>query len=838
METDQENQVGTSPADGSLRMQSLTASTRNSPPSGSMSLCVHCSTPVPRQRHSEFCCRGCETVYHLLQDRGLQPYYELKAKGRSIRKAAPVSESAQSATYSYLDDPEFLRLYAGTPRPDQTQTMQFYLDGVHCAACVWLTEKVVDFVQDVQSIRLDLANSVATVQIKEKGSFGLVAEEFSRLGYRPHPVKNDDIDALKKREDRLMLIQMAVAGACTGNIMLLAISLYGGLSGSLGEAFKWLSLLLFLPVFGFSAIPFYRGAWAALRSKQVSIDIPIVLGILLGGAMSLVNLITGSEHVYFDSLSALVFLLLASRYVLKRAQQNALNASNLAHFLIPSVARKFLGPEKTEEVSLNALKPGDQVEVRSGECIPVDGTIQNGQSLLNVSLLTGESVLQSVGPGTVVFAGTVNQKSPLVITVKQSGSETRLGKILDSMEEHLNRRAPIVATADRISKAFVAVVLLLVAGVFFWGIFKVGGNWHDALNHALALAIVTCPCALALATPLAMSSSIARCAKNGILIKGGETIEKLSRVSTVYLDKTGTLTTGQFEVLQWIEDQESTDFSEIIQVVYSMETRSNHPVAKALVRFIEEKHPQLIASARVQIETFVETIGQGVSCQFKGHSYEIGRLKLVPVEDTQTSHVAVFRDGKLMARISLGDRLRDDSRQAVQLLRNLGLKPRILSGDSESAVRNVAEQLLIPFSDAESEKPPEEKSTIIQKDPHALMVGDGANDAVALASAYVGIAVHSGMEVSMRAADAYLFTPGVLPIYRILVVSRETMKVIYRNFAFSLLYNIVGGAAAIFGKVDPLFAAILMPLSAFTVLISSMAGTAQLRKFSKEETLE
>lgn len=709
--------------------------------------------------------------------------------------------------------------------------MQFYLDGVHCAACVWLTEKVSDFVDGVDSVRLDLANSVATVRLTPEGSFGGVAQEFARLGYRPHPVKQDTLITLKKRDERIMLVQLAIAGACTGNIMLLAISLYSGLTGPLAEQFKWVSFALFLPVFFFSSIPFYRGAWGAIRTQQISIDIPIVLGILLGTAMSLTNLISGSDHVYFDSLAALVFLLLSSRYVLRRAQQNALNASNLIHFLTPSIARKKTEEGSLEEISLNLLRTGDTVEVRAGECIPVDGIVQQGQSMLNCALLTGESQLQKIEPGQTVFAGTVNQQAPILVTVSESGSQTRLGRILHSMEENLNRRAPIVAFADRVSKSFVAAVLVLVGLVFFGGLYFLG-DWHETMNRALALAIVTCPCAFALATPLAMSSSIARCARTGILVKGGDVLEKLSQISSIYLDKTGTLTTGRFEVLKWVGDDS------LRALTYALESRSNHPVAQAIVRYLEK--PEILP----EVENFVETLGTGVTGTIQGHHYRIGRLKssiatcfssASPSASPVETQIGIYRDEVLVGEIVLGDRIRTDSQEALQALRSLKLELNILSGDSTSAVHFTAEKLGIPLSHAMAEKTPEEKSEIIAKNPKALMVGDGANDAVALASAYVGLAVHSGMEVSMRAADCYLFSPGVLPIHRLIFVSRETMKVIHRNFIFSLAYNVVGGIAAILGKVDPLFAAVLMPLSAFTVLISSMTGTVRLRKISNEE---
>jgi heavy metal translocating P-type ATPase len=794
---------------------------------------------LSRLASSTFCCNGCETVYGLLQSRGLGKYYQLKASGRSVRKAVPATDGSPnsdfrnpSRSFGYLDDPEFIRLYSSSTSESESLSMRFYLEGVHCAACVWLTEKVADFVENVESVRLDLASSVATVQLSPKGSFAPVAEEFSRIGYRPHPVKQDEIDAHKKREEKLLLIQLAVAGACTGNIMLLAVSLYGGLGGGMGEVFKWVSFALFLPIFFFSAIPFYRSAWSAVRARQVSIDIPLVLGILLGSAMSLANLLMGSDHIYFDSLAALVFLLLASRYVLRRAQQNALNASNLIHFLTPSVARKKTSQGQWVEVNLDQIQAGDLIEVRPGENIPVDGVIDSGSSTLNCALLTGESKLQKVGIGELVFAGTLNQQAPLIISVRQSGGATRLGQILKSMEEHLNRRAPIVAFADQVSKHFVTAVVILVVAVFLWG-FR--SNWHQALNNALALAIVTCPCAFALATPLAMITSIGRSARIGILVKGGDVLEKLSSIKTIFLDKTGTLTTGNFEVLSWLVDGEAA--VRIENAILALESHSNHPIAKALIRYLEDRG-KAVAPHLSPPEDFRETIGTGVSGTVDGEFYEIRKLKDADSASatSNSSTIGIYINNRLAGRISLGDKLREDSPQAIEALRSAGLELNILSGDSAEAVSQIATRLGIPPENVHSNKTPEQKSKIASETPLALMVGDGANDAVALASAHVGVAVHSGMEVAMRAADAYLFSPGVSPVYRLHGIARETMRVIYRNFVFSLLYNLVGGAAATLGLVNPLFAAILMPISAFTVLISSMVGTSKLRTLTRDIT--
>lgn len=789
-------------------------------------LCAHCGSAVSSNSSEVgtplFCCSGCETVYSILNSRGLEQYYSLKKMGGYFNKPSPATELNQ--TYSYLDDPEFRKLYATENGAGQIQ-MTFFLEGVHCVACIWLLEKLPRFVDDVISVSLDMSHSTALVRLCKGGAFAAVAQEFHRLGYRPHPVRGGEHEEHQRRENRLMLIRTGLAGACTGNIMLLALSVYGGASGHWALVFNWLSFALFLPVAFFSAVPFYKAAWTALRTRSVSIDVPIVLGIIFGSIASFANLLTGSDHIYFDSLSALVFLLLASRYVLKRAQQNALQSSKLLHFLTPSVVRrKNPRTDLYEETSMDFINAGDVIEVRAGESIPIDGTVLTGSANLNCALLTGESEWVKVGVGENVFAGTVNQDSALSIKVSASGYGTRLGQILKAVEEGAHRKAPIVTLADRVSKRFVSAVLVLSVGVFI-------GAWYlagiqEGLNRALAMVIITCPCALALATPLALTMSLGRAAKKGILIKGADVLERLSQIDSVFLDKTGTITTGNFEVLEWrtVEENARGSDADDLLAALALESRSNHPVARAILRHF----PQIPATRLPQVDEFCETVGTGVSGRIGGSVYELRQADEVAVSRVET-RVSFLKNGSKIAEVLLGDRVREDSKSSIEKLRALGLDVHILSGDNELPVMNVVSQLGVPRQNAMARMTPERKCQVIQEHPRALMAGDGANDAVALSAAFVGVAVHGGMEVSLRAADAYLSSSGVHLIHEMIVGARETMKVLYRNLGFSLVYNMVGGGLALFGKVDPLFAAVLMPLSAFTVFISSIVGTKRLR---------
>jgi Cu2+-exporting ATPase/Cu+-exporting ATPase len=733
----------------------------------------------------------------------------------SVRKSGPALGAREE--FRFLDDPEFLEQYSW--QTQEGRWMDFYVEGVHCAACVWLTEKIADIVDDVGFIRLNLGNSVATVRIHDQGSFSAVALELQKMGYRPHPIKQDEQRGLQKRENRLLLMRLGVAGACAGNIMLLAVSLYGGANGGIADRFRWISLGLYVPVIFFSAVPFYKSAWISLRSKELSIDIPVVFGILLGSIVSVINLIQGDDRIYFDSLSALVFLLLSTRYLLKRTQQSALDFSRFLHFLTPMWVKKWNPSGQIyEEVRMDQLSAGDRVQVFPNECVPVDGRVVKGFSSLDCALLSGESQSERVAVGDRVFAGTLNLDAPLEIEVTQSGVNTRMGRILVSMEKLLTKKAAATVFADRVSRYFVSAVVILSGALI---IFSFYNSWGDYLNRALAIAIVTCPCTFALITPLAFSLTLGKLARGGVLVKGPDILEKLAGVKAVFFDKTGTLTFGALQVTHW----EVPD--ELSAAILAIESCSVHPIAKAMTQYLRNQVTGVIP----QVEELKEKMGNGICGRVGGSWYELTRARDATSLSTE---ISILKDGLLVGRAVLSDQVRPESQKVVQLLKSLNLNLRILSGDHRGSVKQVADQVGIEFGSCIFEASPEKKNEVIKSYENTLMVGDGANDAIALAQADVGIAVHSSMELSLQAAGVFLKTPGIRSVYHLVVIARETLSVVQRNFWFSVVYNVIAGGFALAGKIDPLFAAVLMPMSALTVLLSSITGTSRMRTAFKE----
>jgi Cu2+-exporting ATPase/Cu+-exporting ATPase len=718
-----------------------------------------------------------------------------------------------SDEFAYLDDPELLRGYAREGAAGRE--MRLYLEGVHCAACVWLTERLPAFDAGVRAVRLDLGTGVATLALREGGSFAHAARELARFGYRAHPVRAAEAEALQTRENRRMLARMAVAAAGAGNLMLLAVALYAGADGALAAAFRWVSFALFLPVLLFSAAPFFSSAVAALRARSVSIDVPIALGISIGTGASLAALLTGSPDIYFDSLGSLIFLMLSTRYLMKRVHQRALSTGSLMHFMAPSRASRLVADGAIESVPTDALRAGDLIRVLPNECFPVDGVVLSGAGAVHCALLTGESRPARIAEGGEVHAGTQNLSTPLEIRVTASGAETRLGRILREMEGGLARKAPIVSLLDRVGRGFVAAVLILAAFGFAVGATT---SWHEAVSRALAVAIIVCPCTFALATPLAMSLAVARCARRGVLIKDGEVLERLSRVREAWFDKTGTLTAGTLEVL----DAEFTEAG-LEDVLAALEAASSHPVARAIQRW--RPAPAALAAAGIR-----EIAGRGVQGRVNGVLYEVRGAAEGSGSQESATVVELMRSGERVGRVSLGDRVRHDSAEAVSRLKALGIEPRLVSGDGDAPARAVARATGIGPDAVLARVTPEGKGRLLADAPRALMVGDGANDAIALAAAYVGFAVQGGMEISLRAAGAYSTRPGVMPVAETVVIARETMRVIRRNLALAVVYNGVGIAFALGGALNPLVAAVLMPINAFTLFLSTVAGTRELRR--------
>lgn len=807
--------------------------------------CSHCGLNVPEGlvepgAAAQFCCAGCRTAFEVIHACGLDKYYALRQKMEAAEDRAP-SKSTRGR-FAEFDDAAFEAVYCRTIEPEAgtpgLMACELFLEGVHCAACIWLVEKLPRVCEGVVESRLDLRRGmVRVVWDPRRVKLSRVARALDSLGYPPHPARDAGDRELRRREDRRQLVRLGVAGACAGNVMLLGLALYAGLFDTMDPAyaalFRWSSMAISVVSLLWPGSVFFRSAWSALRTRTMHLDVPIALALGAGGVWGVINTIRGTGEIYFDTLSVLVFLLLVGRFIQHRQQRRSSDAVEMLFSLTPTsallVEHDDLGagePGATREVSIQSLRAGQTVEVRAGASVPVDGVVVAGLSQVDQSLLTGESRAVTVETGDRVAAGTVNLAATIRVRVEATGAQTRIGRLMSLVQESLDRKAPIVRLADRIAGWFLAGMLGLAAltlGLWLW---LDPARPALAIDHAIALLVVTCPCALGLATPLALTVSIGRAARRGILIKGGGVLQALTQPGTLVLDKTGTLTVGRMRVVRADLDAAAR------AAVAAIERHSTHPIARAIVETFTAEPMATAGNIR-------HTLGGGMEGRVAGRDWCIGspafigtRVNGLGTAETTLvadltaaglSPVLAAANGRVVGALGLGDPLRTDSAEAVRALRTVGWNPVILSGDHETVVHAAAEELGVPRASARGGATPEDKLHAVRElvaggDGTTVMVGDGVNDAAALAAATVGIAVHGGAEASLAAADVYLSRPGLSPVVELVDGARRTMRTIKLCLGASLCYNIVAAALCVAGLISPLIAAVIMPASSLTVL--------------------
>lgn len=805
--------------------------------------CAHCGLAVPdgmlrSGEEKQFCCNGCRQVHDLIRDWGYEKFYGLvEQQGGVLEPARPTGRAFED-----LDDPRALE-GATEEEPGGRCRTRLYLEGVHCAACVWLVEKLPEALDGVDSVRLNLASAVAEVTWRP-GTVKLsaIARALDRLGYSPHVHRAGRARDARRAEDRAALVKLGVAAAGAMNLMFLHGALYAGEASGMASPyetfFRWVSLGIALPVLAFSARPFFQTAYAGLKSRFVHIDLPVAIGIAVTFAASAANVVRGSGPVYFDSLAMLVAALLGARQAQRAAQRAALErADSLRGVAFLEFARRLEGDgplAPAVEVPVAALEPGDRVEVRSGELVPADGVVLFGRSTLDGSVLTGESAPVPVAQGGSVWAGVTNVGARLVVKVEAAGEKTRVGALLAVVEDALSRRPAVLRLSDLLARRFVQALLLLAAAAL---LLALPLGTEAAVERVVALLVVACPCALGLSVPLAVSVGLMRAARGGIFVKDPDALDRLRRVGTVLLDKTGTLTEGKATFARYEGDDAALDLAA------ALEAESSHAVAHAL-RAVHARRVNVVR----EVAEVREVAGRGISGLVDGRRVAVGNRAHVAAfapsvpEELDAHAEALVADGlsplwvavdhRVAGVGGIGDALRADARATVDALRARGVRVRILSGDDPRVVASVAARLGVAPEDALGGRTPEEKRDLVASlvagraadgrgAPAVVMVGDGVNDAAALALADVGVAVLGGKGASLVAADVVLTREGVAPLLDLLRGSRRVFGVIRRNLAFSLGYNVAGAALALLGLVGPLLAAVLMPVSSLTVVLSS-----------------
>ncbi len=801
--------------------------------------CTHCGLVVPRgliepEREEQFCCGACHTAHEAIKACGLGAYYELREKLDAGAKPA----RSTGSRYEEFDAEAFWRVHVRVSAETGLASCELYLEGVHCAACVWLVERVPQIVDGLVESRLDLGRSLVRLTWDlERVKLSEVARAIDSLGYRAHPPSRGSQRAIRRQSDRRALIRIGIAGAFAGNAMLLAVALYAGMFEGMDAgtkmAFRLISGGLGILSVVWPGRVFFQGALAAIRTRTWHLDMPIALALAVGLAVGVVNAVRDAGEVYFDSITMLVFLLLIGRWLQQRGQRAAADALELLFALTPASAHVVDDEGVVRDEPIEGVTPGMRVEVLAGESVPVDGVVVSGASHMDQSVMTGEARPVAMAQGDRVTAGTVNLSAPVRVLAEAVGDQTRLGRVMRDIERHAREQTPVIGHANRIAGVFVAAVLGL-AGITL-AIWLPRGI-EPAIGHATALLIVCCPCALAMATPLVTAVAVGRAARLGVLIKGAGAFEHITTPGLVLLDKTGTLTRGEFRCLGWIGDEE------VRPIIASLERGSQHPIAQALA------DGEIFASH--EFDEIDHRVGLGAVGVMDGVRYAAGSAALMraigaDVPSTYVDHarsaaseghtpILIAQGGEVVALAVLGDELRPEAEGVVRKFGELGWRVGILSGDRQDVVDAVATRLGIDPELARGGMSPEGKIAAVteaREQGPVVMVGDGVNDAAALAKASFGVALQGGAEASLAAAHAYIVGDdlGVLP--GILTGAGRTVSVVKRSLGASLGYNLVAAGLAMAGVLTPLVAAFLMPVSSLTVLVIALRA----RTFAAEQ---
>lgn len=814
--------------------------TKESPDNSHRCRCAHCNAEVSTPAeivfdHKPFCCHGCCAAYQWLTAEGLEQYYELRERFNAAdgNRGAEVTLDEMSEFDSAWYAQQHIR-----PVASNGLKTKIYLEGIHCAACVWLLEKMPKLVPGVLSAQVSLARStVELIWDPTKVSLSRIAVEIARLGYRPHPIRGEAKFEQRAKDLRRQLAQVGIAFACSGNSMLLAAALYlGELYGMSGEHIQLLrgaSTVVGLVALLGPGWTFFKGAASALRTRTPHIDIPVAVALAVGALSGIWNTLKGTGELYYDSLSMLVFLLLAGRYVQARQQQLAYDSLDILLQLTPRKARR-IRDGKAELISSESLSVGDTIEVLEGESFAADGSIIQGRTEVDQALLTGETLPVVVATGDPVFAGTVNRGSAIRIKVEQVGEDSRVGKLATTIEKAAVMRTPLVQLADRLAGRFVILVLFVAVATAIYCYFY---RPEALVDRVVSLLIVACPCALGLATPMAISLALGEAARRGILIRGGDALQRLADRGVVLLDKTGTVTTGDVEVRFDHIAKESWP------AIVALERKSSHPIALALVRYGNETASHACRTT-IEPEQVEYRSGGGIRGSLAGKQWLIGNRAFVESEgivlnESNLQHQAdylaagcspvfVACEHKLIGTLGIGDHLRSDIISVVDALKKADWQVGLLSGDHPQVVAAVGQQLGLDSNLVWGGKSPEDKQQVVhqlqQQKLSVVMVGDGVNDAVALAQADVGVAVKGGAEISLQAASVYLKNADLTALLDLSQAGRNTIRAIRRNFFASISYNIFAVGLAVVGLIHPLIAAGLMPVSSITVVGVTLAS--------------
>lgn len=773
------------------------------------------------------CCPGCLAVAQAICGAGLESYYQHRTERSANPEAMPRVLQEELELYDRDDvQQRYLQNSQSKQNNGEQPHIQLLIEGINCAACCWLIERhlraqpgVIDASLNMGNQRLSLSWQADQIKLSS-----LIAG-LRRIGYTAHPYEPDKAAEQIATENRRYLRRLGLAGLMFMQVMMATMALYEEFDQDLTEGMahllRWASLLMTTPVVFYSCAPFFQGAWRDIKNRRLSMDVSVSLAI--GGAYlaGIWATITGTGEVYFDSVTMFAFFLLAGRYLERRARQRTVESTARLVNLLPPSAVRIQPDGSSLRIMLDELKTGDTVEVKPGESIPADGRILHGNSSVDESALSGEYLPIAKRTGDPVTAGTLNVEGPLQIVITALGDQTRLSAIVRLLERAQSDKPRLAQLADQVAQYFLLTVLLAVVAVgsAWW--------WLSDLSTAfwivIAMLVATCPCALSLATPTALTTATGSLHKLGLLITRGHVLEGINQITTVILDKTGTLTEGRM-TLEQIQPFDGHDAEQALHWARMLESCSEHPIARAFGR-------------SVQSASSVDNVpGQGLQGDCEGHTLRIGKPDFVSAlgqypapayPDAPGQWLLLGSASAPIAWFALNDRLRSDAVAMVAALQARNLRVVLLSGDQSPVVQRMAAQLNI--SEAIGNADPDEKLAYVQaqqaRGEKVLMLGDGVNDVPVLASADISVAMGNASDLAKTNADAVLLNSRLLTLVDSLRVAGRTRTIMIENLTWASLYNLAILPLAALGMVSPAWAALGMSASSLLVVLNALRLT-------------
>jgi Cu2+-exporting ATPase len=800
--------------------------------SDAITQCFHCGEPLNgstlqaqvRGAPRAVCCAGCLAVAELIDGAGLHDFYRY----RDAPSSRPESQLLANDAWTAYDRSDIAAQFV--TRDGDNDSACLLIEGLRCSACSWLIDRVLSRAPGVKQVDVNAATSRAYVQWdRNAGSLGMVLRTIAQLGYRPYPASDTAITQIRQDERRLGLKRLAVAALGMMQVMMFAVAVYAAdLAGEtmdpqLHSYFRLVSLLVATPVLMYAGKPFFVNAWNALRARTVGMDVPVSAALLLAFTASVWNTFRGSGEVYFDSVTMFVFFLTLGRFVEMAVRHRTTGITDALAQHVPASAHR-MRDGAIEDVPTASLAEGDQVLVRPGEIVPVDGVIIDGDTHLDEALLTGESTPVHRTVGAAASAGTINTLAPIVIRVTATGSATLLSGIVALLRRAQARKPAVAQAADLAAAKFLRYVLL-ASGV-------VCGAWlaidpSRAFEATLAVLVVACPCAFSIAMPAALAAATGELARQGVLVAHPDAIEALSKIERVVFDKTGTLTRGEVQ-LEHIESLADLSSAECLRIAAALESRSEHPIARAIARAAGQP------GSATSIADVRAVAGFGIEGRIDGVLYRLGTPQFVGElrgetvtsgsSDEANAAVMLGNQHAALARFACSDTLRDEAVASVARLREQGIATEILSGDVAPSVRKIAAACGV--DNFRARQSPAQKlarvQSLQQQGERVAMIGDGINDAPVLGAANVSIAMGRGAALALAAADIVLVSERISALPEAVATARRTMRIARQNLIWSAAYNFCALPLAALGLIAPWAAAAGMSISSIAVMMNAL----------------